>query len=296
MEQASSCIYICIPVYNRLQYTLKCIESIHRQVYPNYKIIVCDDASTDGTFETLSEKHPEIILVRGNGNLWWAGATNMCVKKALELAQPNDYIYTLNNDTEILSDTLTVLLRLEQEFPCSVIGSVNAFFEEPDKIEPSAFKRINKLFFKRQPLRIHILGDEIPKGVPFLEVDAFAGKGVLFPVEVFRKVGTYNSELLPHYHADTELTLRARNAGFKLIYSYESKVLSHQYLTGTGTMSKSFREFLRSFGNIKSAIHYQSVRNFAKLAYGRGYRPYLYLQLTKICLGYLKRFVRGYYK
>jgi len=60
-------------------------------------------------------------------------------------------------------------------------------------------------------------------------------------------------------------------------------------------MNKSFREFLRSFSNIKSAIHYRSVVNFSKLVYGRNYRIYLLWQLTRIFLGYFKRFLRKEY-
>jgi GT2 family glycosyltransferase len=296
MNQFNPRIFICIPVYNRIFYTLKCIESIKRQAYPNFQVIVCDDGSNDGTSQVLAEKHPEVIVLKGTGNLWWTGGTNMCVEEALKIGQPGDYIYTLNNDTEILSDTLINLLELENRFPGSVIGSVNVFYEDPDKIEPSAFVRSNKVFFKKLPKRIHNLGAPILKNIEFIEVDAFAGKGVLFPIKVFKKVGIYNAELLPHYHADSEFTLRVRDAGFKLLYSYTSKVLSHQYLTGTGTMNRNFFEFIRSFKNIKSAIHYESVRNFSKLAYGKGYRPYLYLQLIKIVAGFFKRFIKSYYQ
>jgi GT2 family glycosyltransferase len=145
------------------------------------------------------------------------------------------------------------------------------------------------------PVRIHNLGDTLPTDIEYIEVDAFAGKGVLLPFEVFRTVGLYNSALLPHYHADTEFTLRARKSGYRLLYSYKSRVLSHQNLTGTGTMNKSLIEFIRSFSNIKSAIHYKSLLNFSKLVYGRKYRPYLCWQIIRIVLGYFKRFFKKSY-
>jgi len=49
-------IYICIPVHNRIEYTLKCIESIEKQNYKDYKIIICDDNSTDRTSKILALK------------------------------------------------------------------------------------------------------------------------------------------------------------------------------------------------------------------------------------------------
>lgn len=289
------CIYICIPVFNRINYTLKCIESIKKQSYSNYRIIICDDGSTDGTYDVIINQFPEIILLKGTGNMWWAGATNMCIQKALTLGHNEDYVFTLNNDTELLEDSLVKAIELAGSLPQAIIGSVNVFQNDPSKIEPSAFKRSNKLFFKMLPVRIHNLGDYIPQNIEFIEVDAFAGKGVLIPLETFRKVGLYNSTLLPHYHADTEFTLRARALGYKLFYCYKSKVLSHHYLTGTGTMNKNLKEFIRSFSNIKSAIHYKSILNFSKLVYGEKYRPYLYWQLIRIVLGYFKRFFKKSY-
>jgi GT2 family glycosyltransferase len=289
-------VYICIPVYNRIDYTLKCIESINRQSFRNFRIIICDDGSTDGSYEIISAKYPDISILKGTGNLWWAGATNMCIKYALVKGNSGDFIFTLNNDTELLTDTLKILTDLALQNADSIIGAVNVFYNDSDKIEPSAFIRSNKLFFKKLPVRIHNLGDSLPYVSEYIEVDAFAGKGVLIPFEAFVRSGLYNSELLPHYHADTEFTLRTRKYGYKLFYSYKAKVLSHQYLTGTGTMNKNFFEFVRSFRNIKSAIHYESVRNFSKLVYGEKYKPYLYLQLTKIVLGYFKRFIKREYR
>ncbi len=49
-------VFICLPVYNRINYTLKCIESIQHQEYKDYKIIICDDDSDDGTYDIISEK------------------------------------------------------------------------------------------------------------------------------------------------------------------------------------------------------------------------------------------------
>ena len=289
-------IYICIPVFNRIDYTLRCIDSIYKQSYTNYKIVICDDGSTDGTYNIISNKYPDITLLSGTGNLWWAGATNMCIEKVLNIGKDEDYIFTLNNDTELVENTLTSLIELGELFPGSIIGSVNVFYDDHSKIEPSAFKRTNKFFFKNAAVKINNFGDSYSLEKEYTEVDAFAGKGVLIPVSTFKKLGLYNSSLLPHYHADNEFTLRARNSGFRLFYCYKSKVLSHQNLTGTGVMNKNLIEFVRSFSNIKSAIHYRSLLNFSKLVYGRNYRSYLYWHLMHIVLGYFKRFFIRHYK
>ena len=286
-------IYICIPVFNRIEYTLKCIDSIKKQKYPHYKIIICDDGSTDGTSEILGKNHPEVIVLKGTGSLWWTGGTNMCVEHALSIGKEGDYIFTLNNDTEVLENTLLNMLELEKKVPNALIGSLNVFHKDPDKIEPSAFVRKNKLFLKKYATRLHRLGDTVPKNIEYTEAHSFAGKGVLIPFAVFEKIGIYNAEMLPHYHADSEFTARATNNGFTLLYCYTAKVLSHQDLTGTGTQSNSFSEFIKSFKSLKSALHYKSLKNRAKLLYGKNYRVYLYHQLSRIVLGYFRRVLKG---
>ena len=77
-------IYIVIPVYNRKEFTHQCLLSIIKQTNKNFKIIIVDDRSTDGTREMINSEFPEIILLKGDGNLWWTRAINLGVKYALK--------------------------------------------------------------------------------------------------------------------------------------------------------------------------------------------------------------------
>jgi len=72
-------IFIVIPVYNRINFTKKCLNSIKQQTYQNYRVVVIDDGSTDGTAALLAEEFPEVHVIQGDGNLWWTAATNLGV-------------------------------------------------------------------------------------------------------------------------------------------------------------------------------------------------------------------------
>lgn len=64
-----SCI---IPVFNRSDLIIECVESVLAQTYNNYEIIIIDDGSTDNTvdvLEQLSQKHPAIIKIYAQKNL-----------------------------------------------------------------------------------------------------------------------------------------------------------------------------------------------------------------------------------
>jgi len=73
-------IWICIPVFNRKDLTLKCLASLQKQTYINFKIVICDHGSTDGTTEAIHEQYPNVIVINADSSLWWTGAINLCVK------------------------------------------------------------------------------------------------------------------------------------------------------------------------------------------------------------------------
>lgn len=284
-------IFICIPVHNRLALTRACIKSIKKQNYSNYKIIICDDGSTDDTYEEIKKEYPEVVLVRGDGNLWWTGATNKCVAHALKKASDTDLIFTLNNDTELAPDCLSELIEAKKKYPNSIIGCVNLFFANRNKIEPSSQKEKRVLGFKLY-LRFNKWGDDLKNYAGLFEVNALSGKGVLVPIVVLKKIGVYNYEMLPHYHADTEFTIRASKAGYKVFINYSAKIYSHQNESGIGTHTSqpNIKEFIKSFSTIKSTHHFQTLINYSKLIYNKYYRIYFLISLFGIILGFIKRY------
>ena len=125
-------IWICIPVFNNIKYTIDCLESLEKQTYGDYKIIVCDDGSTDNTTEIIKEKFSGVILLKGDGNLWWAGAINECLKYALYHGKKNDYILLLNNDLVVKENYLENLVKSAK--PGKVLGSIAVNVENENEI------------------------------------------------------------------------------------------------------------------------------------------------------------------
>ena len=60
--------WFAIPVFNRVELTLSCLESIRKQRYKNYVIVICDDGTTDNTAMILTEKYPEVRIIQGDDN------------------------------------------------------------------------------------------------------------------------------------------------------------------------------------------------------------------------------------
>jgi glycosyltransferase EpsE len=78
-------ISIIMGIYNG-EKTLKiAIESILTQTYSNWELIICDDASTDGTWQLISEykaSDPRIVLIKNDSNVGLAASLNKCLEKA----------------------------------------------------------------------------------------------------------------------------------------------------------------------------------------------------------------------
>jgi GT2 family glycosyltransferase len=114
-------VAVVVPVHGRLPLTLRFIESFRHVIYPPYRLVIVDDGSPDDTAAVLTREHPELVLLRGDGNLWWAGATNLGVRYALD--EGFDFVLTINNDAVVSPEFLGRLVETAAENPNSIVGS-----------------------------------------------------------------------------------------------------------------------------------------------------------------------------
>lgn len=287
-------IFICIPVFNRYSHTKKCLDSIRKQTYTNYTIIVCDDGSTDLTGTKLKIEYPEVIVLNGKGDLWWAGATNLCVRCAMELGSINDSIFTLNNDTVLDSNTLMELAKFSDSKPLSLIACGNYFENDKDKLESTAFVKRNRSLFPLFHRPLFPWGQNIKEFKQFIfEINSVSGKGVLIPMVVFSTIGLYKSRELPQYHSDTEFSRRASEAGFKIFINLNLKIYTDQNASGIGQVNSrlSIREFFFSLFSLRSGNHLGTQFNRAKLIYKEYWTLYFVVNIFFIVFGFLKRYI-----
>ncbi len=118
-------ISIVVLCYNQLDYTKKCVRSIlTKTAYPNYELVLVDNASTDETAEylkTLDASHENIKIVLNTTNRGFAGGNNDGIRTAA-----GEYIVLLNNDTVVTRGWLTGMLKrfLTGEKKIGIVGPV----------------------------------------------------------------------------------------------------------------------------------------------------------------------------
>lgn len=109
-------IAIIITVFNRKEKTIDCLNRLYRIVLPDNVNIVTyltDDGSSDGTSEEINKLFPQVIITKGNGNLFWAGGMNVSWNRAIYDDGFDGYIW-LNNDTIIEEDILSAFLNADK--------------------------------------------------------------------------------------------------------------------------------------------------------------------------------------
>jgi GT2 family glycosyltransferase len=246
-------IYVVVPVYNRKGYLERFLHCMRRQIFKNFEIIVVDDGSTDGTSELIIEQFPEVKLLRGDGNLWWTGATNVGIRYAMTQASATDAVLVINDDLEVNPDYLEILHSLFKSMPRTLIGSVIVNIKNPDVIDNGGVV-VNMLTAKFTVLNRKKQLSEFGKN-HYVEVSLLSGRGTLIPIQVFYEIGLFDEK---HFQqgGDIELPVRARNSGYLLITSYGAIVKSYIESTDSINISEyySLKDFKMYFFGIKSSF------------------------------------------
>ena len=221
---------------NRWQFTNECLLSLRSQTYTNFKVIVVDHGSIDGTSEFIKSEFPEVILLKGNESMWWTAATNVGVRYALKNGA--DFVLTLNNDLIVKPDYLYQLNEVAIKNPFTIIGSVSVDIKEPLKIIYAGTKW-NKWTAKYRSAIDLSKFQKFKNELSIIETDLLPGRGTIIPVKAFIDLGLFDESNFPHYAADEEFTNRCKKKGFQLYVSTQAIVYSNYEASGLKNIHKS---------------------------------------------------------
>ncbi|MDJ0687738.1 MAG: glycosyltransferase family 2 protein [Xenococcaceae cyanobacterium MO_188.B32] len=207
-------VYIIIPVHNRKDITLKCLEHLDKSGdLQKYHVVVVNDGSTDGTTKAIHSLYPNVTVLLGDGNLWWTGA----IKKGMEYAyeQGAEYFIWLNDDCLVSDRAIRDLVNFSFNNKNSIIGCQVYELNSPETISfGGSFKNWKGYQF------INFPENEINK------CDVLSGNLVCIPVAVIEIIGYPDANTFPHYGGDIIFFIRARKAGCKIFIDSRNKVFN----------------------------------------------------------------------
>jgi len=252
---SNPCVWVVIPSFNALAVTCSCLADLAGQTYPNIIVILSDSGSTDGTREAVAQKFPHVVMIQGNPDWWWTKATNEGVKCALSRASANDYIMTLNNDVVVPPPYVAAMVGMIQQYPQSIIGSVIYDAADRSKLVECG------TYIDWRTMKYHFLapGDFDQSG--FSEKLAFlCGKGVLYPIGVFREHSLFEEAILPHYGADQDFVASCKKWGYTLRVQTNVPIYSREDITAAGakdmpTLMEKLKLFFMRKSKVNLGVH-----------------------------------------
>lgn len=249
-----------VPVHNNKEDTREFLESVKRLSYPNCKVIIIDDGSTDGTEAMLEQEYLEVILLKGGGNLWWAGATNIGIEKAIEIGARYVLLGGMN-DTIVDREFISALVETAEKSPRTITVPKVYLHSEPNRIWQAG----GVTNWLRGGFRHIGYGETDERQYDEQrEVDC-ATIGILVNATFFKDIGMIDAKHFPLYWGDADFMYRARKAGYKIVYEPKS-IIWHK---STSTTKKEERKEL-SRASLLSKLSYfftstRSMYNFSQV-------------------------------
>lgn len=211
--------------YRVAELALEAIRSLlDQQDEANGYVYLIDNASPDNSLEVLRPAMAiepfagRVRLIESSKNGGFGAGNNIAIRDALSQDQPPDYIYLLNPDAFLFPGALSGLLDFMESNKQAGIAA--SFLETDDVVWSPGFRYPNVLDQFEQGLRLGVISrmlsnhlQRMPMPSEPTEVDWVGGPSFIIRREVIESIGAFDEQFFLYFE-ETDLCLRARNAGF----------------------------------------------------------------------------------
>ncbi len=213
-------VAIIVLTYNGLADTLACLASLEGLDYPRecYRVVVVDNASQDGTPAVVREAYPRVVVIENGANLGFAAGNNAGLRYAL--AQGYDYALLLNNDTEAAPDMLTELVHAAEADPCAgAVGPIIYYHAAPTRVWSAG----GWIDWEQGISRMEGEIEDRGQFMATREVDFVTGCAMLLRRAALKRAGLLDERFFMYFE-ETEWCVRARRAGFRILFAPRAKL------------------------------------------------------------------------
>ena len=248
--------YVILPVHNRKDITELFIKSLTKQLDKDFKLILIDDGSTDGTSDMVHSYIPDCVVLRGQGDLWWGGALHqgfLWIKENIT----DGNVLLINDDTVISEDFLqkgSDLLKHNE----NTLFLAQAYDKNNNHVDSGVHVDWENLTFNQAKNEN--------------EINCLSTRGLFLKVSDFLDIGGFHPTILPHYLSDYEFTIRAYNKGYKLRIDKDLKLVFDTEATGSHKIIfENYFNYLKKFFSKKYPNNPVYFTSFLMLACPRKY-------------------------
>lgn len=232
-------VYLIVLTYRMREVVRSCIQSILRLDYPNYRLVIVDNGSADGTEEMLRDEFPGLTVIQTGSNLGYTGGNNRGIEYAIEKGA--DYVLLINPDT-VLANPLFLVEMIEhtEEHPETGIAGPRVFLRDAGRVQNTVLfppglwlNSINWIRYRIKPSSLALSRDET------VETKVLNGVCLLIRTSCLRQIGLFDENIFM-YIEDADMDYRARRHGWRVKYLPIDSVIHKQKQDGyhmTGQVS-----------------------------------------------------------
>lgn len=262
--------------FNQTSVTCELLESIRQQDFQDLEIIVVDNASDENPAPIFLEKYPEVKFVRSERNLGFAGGNNLGIRQA-----SGNFLFFVNNDTEITSGCLQTLVNLLSENEqIGMVSPLICYHSEKTKIQYAGMTPVHPT-----TARNHTIGQMETNRQQFCKPQPTAyahGAAMMMPRRAFEAVGAMPEDFFLYYE-ELDWCDQIRRAGFQIWVEPRALIFHKESLT------------VSKFGALKTYFLNRNRVLFMRRNFGGGLRlvPFflflLFVTVPKNCFQFLLR-------
>lgn len=232
-------VAVIIPNYNGQKYLSDCLKSLRKQSFRDFKVIMVDNGSSDGSISVVKRDFPEVQIIGLSENTGFANAVNVGIKET-----GAKYVFLLNNDTVCEEGVLDALVKvLDKKKSVFSVQAKMLQIKEPHLIDDAgdyycalgwAFAPSKDKDNSRYSRRINV-------------TSACAG-AAMYRREVFEEIG-YFDEAHFCYLEDVDVGYRARLYGYDNVME-PGAIVYHVGSGSSGSRHNAFKVELTAANNL----------------------------------------------
>jgi len=233
---------LAIIIVNWKQYDLtkKCLISVSKVKFENYKIILVDNESNENNLNLLLNDFNNLKVIKNKLNLGFGVANNQAITYALD--KNYDYVMLLNNDTEVDKNFISPLIAgIEKNNSIGIVQPLIMNYNNRDLIW-SAGGYLNKFFGNTSTNK------SLEKK---LNLDWVTGCCMLLKTDVIKKTKLLDENFFAYYE-DVDWSIRIKDLGYTLELVDKSLVYHHGSISSNDSTSE---------GKLSAFVHYLNFKN-----------------------------------
>lgn len=211
---------IIIVSYNQVDDTIECIESLLQADANLSQIILVDNASIDQSVSSIREKFGgSLTIIALDKNKGYPYGLNQGIPVGLDKGA--DWFLLMNNDVIVEEDFLRAMHMATIDKPeADLIGPTILYYDHPETIWYIGYKIFPGTLIGYRSFRGRKFRAKIPK---YLSIDVMHGCTMMVHRKVFQQIGLFDASNII-YGDDADFSLRAREAGFKMVAATHAKI------------------------------------------------------------------------